>query len=159
MMFTQPAWDSPLTAAATATGNPESLHKTEKKRNGFTLIEMLIVFTLIGILVGLGLPQFTNATKRAREAVLKEDLFQFRKLIDQYRLDKGKYPPSLQALVDEGYLRQIPVDPITKSADTWVEVPETLSEENLLMGIQPGIYDVRSGSEQTGTDGTPYNTW
>ncbi|MBN1271233.1 MAG: prepilin-type N-terminal cleavage/methylation domain-containing protein [Candidatus Aminicenantes bacterium] len=158
-MFTQRVLVSPLTAADTVTGNSKVRHKQFFKRNGFTLIEMLIVFTLIGILVGLGIPQFTNAAKRARESVLKEDLFQFRKLIEQYRLDKGKYPPTLQSLVEEGYLRQIPVDPITKSADTWIEVPETLSEENLLMGVQPGIYDVHSGSDLIGTDGTPYNTW
>ncbi len=99
--------------------------RRKAKGSGFTLIEMIIVFTLIGILVGLGLPQYQSAAKRAREAVLKEDLFQFRKLIDQYFQDKGKYPASLQTLVDEKYLRTIPVDPMTKSATTWVEVRET----------------------------------
>ena len=90
---------------------------------------MIIVFTLIGILVGLGLPQYQTAARRAREAVLKEDLFQFRKLIDQYYLDKRKYPASLQTLVEEKYLRTIPVDPMTNSATTWVEVRETPSPD------------------------------
>ncbi|MCJ7563777.1 MAG: type II secretion system GspH family protein, partial [Candidatus Aminicenantes bacterium] len=94
------------------------------KDKGFTLIEMIIVFTLIGILVGLALPQYQSAVKKARESVLKETLFQLRKLIDQYYSDKGKYPASVQALVDENYLRKIPVDPITGKADTWLEVQE-----------------------------------
>lgn len=130
-----------------------------RRRGGFTLIELIIVFTLIAILVGLGLPQFKNSTKNAREVVLKEDLFQFRKLIDQFFMDKTKYPPSLQALVDEGYLREIPVDPITKSATTWVEVREQLTAENLIPGFEPGVIDIRSGSEAKSLDGTAYNTW
>jgi general secretion pathway protein G len=130
-----------------------------QRRGGFTLIELIIVFTLIAILVGLGLPQFKNSTKSAREVVLKEDLFQFRKLIDQFFVDKTKYPPSLQALVDEGYLRAIPVDPITKSDTTWVEVREQLTAENLTPGFEPGVIDIRSGSEAKSLDGTAYNTW
>ncbi|NIM58090.1 MAG: prepilin-type N-terminal cleavage/methylation domain-containing protein [Candidatus Aminicenantes bacterium] len=134
-----------------------SIHKN--KKNGFTLIEMLIVFALIGILVGLGLPQYKYATKRARESVLKENLFQIRKLIDQYYADKGKYPYSLQALVDEKYLRAIPIDPITGSSETWIEVPEILSEEDLILAVEPGISDVLSGSEMKSLDGTLYSTW
>lgn len=130
-----------------------------QKKKGFTLIEMVIVFTLIGILVGLALPQYKYATKRARESVLKENLFQLRKLINQYYTDKGKYPPSLQTLVEEEYLRRIPVDPITKSSETWVEVREALTEEELYAGVEPGVSDVLSGSEEKGLDGTPYNTW
>jgi general secretion pathway protein G len=130
-----------------------------QKQNGFTLIEMIIVFALIGILVGLGLPQFTNATKRAREAVLKEDLFLMRKLIGQYQLDKGQFPASLQTLVDDGYLYKVPIDPITKTADSWIEVMEVLSEEDLVAGVQPGISDVKSGSNATALDGTLYSTW
>ena len=130
-----------------------------RRRNGFTLIEMIIVFALIGILVGLGLPQYTNATKRAREAVLKEDLFLLRKLIGQYHLDKGQFPASLQTLVDDGYLYKVPVDPITKTADSWIEIMEVLSEEDLVAGVQPGISDVKSGSSETTLDGTLYSTW
>ncbi len=132
---------------------------TGKKKSGFTLIELIIVFTLIGILLGLALPQYKYATKKAREAVLKEDLFILRKLIDQYFSDKGKYPASLQTLVEEGYLRRLPVDPFTNSAETWEEVREVLSPEDMLAGKQPGVIDVRSGSKEKAIDGTPYNTW
>ena len=129
------------------------------RRPGFTLIEMIIVFTLIGILVGLGLPQYQTAAKRAREAVLKEDLFQFRKLIDQYYLDKRTYPASLQTLVEEKYLRTIPVDPITNSATTWIEVRETPSPDELTPPETLGVVDVKSGSEMKALDKTLYNTW
>jgi general secretion pathway protein G len=131
----------------------------KSKRPGFTLIELIIVFTMIGILVGLGLPQYKYALRKAREAVLKEDLFQIRKLIDQYFTDKEKYPASLQALVEDGYLRQIPVDPFTKSSQTWTEVREAPTEENLVLGQTLGIVDVHSGSEEKGLDGTAYTSW
>ena len=131
----------------------------KKNQPGFTLIEMIIVFSLIGILVGLGLPQYQTAARRAREAVLKEDLFQFRKLIDHYYQDKGKYPASLQSLVDEKYLRTIPVDPMTQSATSWVEVRETPSMDDLTSMENLGVIDVKSGSEANSLDGTPYNTW
>jgi len=135
------------------------MRKTDRKK-GFTLIEILIVFTLIGILVGLGIPQYKYATKRAREAVLKEDLFQMRKLINQYYVDKEKYPASLQTLVDENYLRAIPIDPMTRSSETWVEIQEIPSVEEIVIDFQPGVVDVRSGSDQKAIkDGTPYNTW
>ncbi|MBM3303276.1 MAG: prepilin-type N-terminal cleavage/methylation domain-containing protein [Deltaproteobacteria bacterium] len=126
---------------------------------GFTLIELIIVFALIGILVGLALPQYKTSLKKAREAVLKEDLFILRKLIDQYHTDKGKYPASLRTLVEEGYLRQIPVDPMTGSSETWVEIRETPSYEELLPGMEFGVMDVRSGSQEKALDGTTYNTW
>jgi general secretion pathway protein G len=126
---------------------------------GFTLIEIIIVFTLIGILVGLGLPQYKTSIKRARESVLKEDLFTFRKLIDQYLNDKGKYPASLQTLVEEAYLRKIPVDPMTNSAETWVEIRENPPYEEMVPGQEFGIVDILSGSEEKSLSGTPYNTW
>jgi general secretion pathway protein G len=129
------------------------------KDKGFTLIEMIIVFTLIGILVGLALPQYQSAVKKARESVLKETLFQLRKLIDQYYSDKGKYPASIQALVDENYLRKIPVDPITGKADTWLEVQEQPLADEIEPGQVFGIVDVHSGAEGKGLDGTPFNTW
>jgi general secretion pathway protein G len=132
------------------------LYHTNK---GFTLIEMLIVFTLIGILVGLGIPQYKYATIRAREAVLKENLFQLRTTIDQYYVDKGKYPPSLQSLVNEDYLRMIPEDPMTKSSDTWVVIREELTEENLYMGIEMGVFDIQSGSDRKAIDGSFYKDW
>jgi len=129
------------------------------KDKGFTLIEMIVVFTLIGILVGLALPQYQSSVKKARESVLKTTLFDLRKLIDQYYTDKGKYPASLQALVDENYLRKIPVDPITGKADTWVEVQEQPLADEIEPGQVFGIVDVHSGAEGKGLDGTPFNTW
>jgi general secretion pathway protein G len=130
-----------------------------KKDKGFTLIELIIVISIIGILVGLGIPNFKNATKRARESVLEENLFTMRKLINQYYVDKGQYPQSLQTLVDEEYLQKIPIDPITRSADTWVEIPQTMTMEEMAAGTMPGIVDVQSGSEEISTEGTAYNTW
>jgi general secretion pathway protein G len=161
MMSTPKTRERPWMEPNTESGRKVTkiLSAQENKKNGFTLIEMLIVFALIGILVGLGLPQYKYATKRARESVLKENLFQMRTLIDQYYADKGKYPYSLQALVDEKYLRAIPIDPITGSSETWIEVPEILSEEDLILAVEPGIADVISGSEQKAIDGTLYSTW
>ena len=132
---------------------------TASRRRGFTLIELIIVLTLIGILVGLALPEFRNSIKRSKETVLKEDLFIFRKLIDQYYQDKGKYPMMLQTLVQEGYLRAIPEDPITKSTTTWVEVREQPSLEDYMPTGQLGVIDVHSGSEAKALDGSLYNTW
>jgi general secretion pathway protein G len=126
---------------------------------GFTLIELIIVFTLIGILVGLGIPQYKYAVKKANEAALKETLFQMRTLLQQYYTDKHKYPISLQTLVDEKYLLKIPLDPMTKSTETWIEIQETLLEDDLLEGVIPGTADVRSGSYKKAIDGTIYNTW
>lgn len=150
------AWALPWMGLNTRSGKRMS-HAARQK--GFTLIELIIVITLIGILVGLGLPQFKNATKRAREATLKENLYQLRKLINQYLVDKGKYPQSLQTLVEEEYLYRIPVDPITRSTDTWVEIPQVMTMEEMASGALPGIMDVQSGSDDISTDGTAYNTW
>jgi general secretion pathway protein G len=130
-----------------------------RKRNGFTLIEILIVLTLIGILVGLALPQYKYSLKKGRETVLKENLFVLRKLIDQYYTDKGKYPASLQTLVEESYLRKIPIDPMTKKGDTWVEVRENPSYEDLVPNMEFGIVDVHSASQEKAIDGTTYDTW
>ena len=161
MTFTRETQARPWMEPNTENGKDmtKMLSTNKNEKNGFTLIEMLIVFALIGILVGLGLPQYKYATKRARESVLKENLFQMRTLIDQYYADKGKYPYSLQALVDEQYLRFIPIDPITGSSETWIEMPEILSEEDMIMAVEPGIADVLSGSEMKSLDGTLYSTW
>ncbi len=161
MMFTPRAARKRSTGRNTATGEAALARGRSRaaRRPGFTLIEMVIVFTLIAILVGLGLPQYRGASQSAREAVLKEDLFQFRRLIDQYYVDKHKYPASLKSLVDDGYLREVPKDPITKSAETWVEVKEEVNADNLTPGFVPGVVDVHSGSEAKAQDGTIYNTW
>ena len=124
---------------------------------GFTLIELMIVMALIVVLASIGLAMHANSQTRAREAVLKEDLFRLRDAIDQYYADKNMYPQSLEALVSDKYLRAIPVDPFTQSADTW---QTTMSESDPANpSAQPGIYDVKSGSDRTGLDGSEYSSW
>ena len=124
---------------------------------GFTLIELMIVMSLVVILAGIGLATHANSQTRAREAVLSEDLFRMRDAIDQYYADKNAYPSSLDALVSEKYLRALPVDPFTNSADTW---QTTLSEgDPSNPSAQPGIYNVKSGSDRTAINGTLYADW
>jgi general secretion pathway protein G len=120
-------------------------------------MELMIVMTLIVILAGIGLATYTNSVTRAREAVLKEDLFRMRDAIDQYYADKNQYPPSLEALAAEKYLRDIPVDPFTNSADTWRTELSEADPSNPT--AQPGVYNVRSGSDQTSLEGTLYADW
>ncbi len=133
---------------------------TRTGERGFTLIELIIVLSIIGLLVGLGMPTYKSATVKAREAVLRENLYILRKLIDQYAQDKGKYPASLQTLVQDSYIRVIPVDPVTRLSTTWVEVRELPSPEDPLLNEIPGVIDVKSGSEdKSPVDGSPYNTW
>ena len=124
---------------------------------GFTLIELLVVVSLIVILSTMGMAQYRASVIHANEAVLKEDLFGFRNAIDQYYADKGQYPGTLDALVSDGYLRKIPVDPFTRSADTWQSVPGEPDASNPT--AEPGVYDVKSGSDQTALDGTKYADW
>jgi general secretion pathway protein G len=124
---------------------------------GFTLIEILVVLTLIVVLASMGMSSYTNSVRHAREAVLKEDLFRMRDAIDQFYADKTKYPQSLQDLVTDGYLREIPKDPITNSADTWVTVPAESDPNN--PATEPGVYNVKSGSEDTSMEGTKYADW
>jgi general secretion pathway protein G len=124
---------------------------------GFTLIELMVVTLVIVVLAGIVLAQYGNTVTRSKEAVLAEDLFQMRKAIDEYYADKNKYPPSLDALVAERYIREIPVDPFTSSADTWQT--ETAEPDPRNPGAEIGIGDVKSGAQQTALDGTPYSEW
>jgi general secretion pathway protein G len=124
---------------------------------GFTLVELLIVISLIGVLAAMGMVQYKNSVQRGRESVLKTDLFHMRDAIDQYYADKGKYPSSLDALVTDGYLRKIPEDPITNSSTTWQTVPAEPDPAN--PSAEPGIYDVKSGATGTALDGTNYSEW
>jgi general secretion pathway protein G len=124
---------------------------------GFTLIELLVVMGLIVVLAGIGLANYQNSVRRSKEAVLKEDLFRMRDAIDQYYADKNKYPGDLQALVTDGYLRKLPVDPFTESADTWQTTPAEPDPANPTAEL--GIYDVKSGSDGTALDGTKYAEW
>jgi general secretion pathway protein G len=126
-------------------------------QSGFTLIEVLIVVTLVIILASVGMATYTNSTQRAREAVLREDLFRMRDAIDQFYADKNRYPASLQDLVSEKYLRDIPKDPMTDSADTW-QVENAEPDPNNPTA-EPGVYDVKSGSDGTAMDGTKYADW
>lgn len=130
---------------------------TRARRDGFTLIELMVVMALIVVLASIGLTLYANSVTRAKESVLKEDLFRMRDAIDQYYADKGKYPATLQDLVSDKYLRTIPADPFTNSAETWREIPSEPDPNNPT--AQPGVYDVRSGSDQTALDGTKYSDW
>ena len=124
---------------------------------GFTLIELLIVIAIIGIIAGIAAAQMRTAPQRAKEAVLKEDLFAIRDVIDQYFADKGKYPESLESLIEEGYLRKIPVDPITGSEETWQTVQAEATDEDTEGA--GGVIDVKSGADGTALDGTRYQDW
>ena len=128
-----------------------------KQSSGFTLIELLVVVTLIVVLAGIGISTYSLSVRRAREAVLREDLFRLRDAVDQYNADKGTYPPDLGSLVSGGYLRQIPKDPITDSADTWQVVMSEPDADN--PDATPGVFDVKSGAEGTAIDGSPYSEW
>ena len=128
-----------------------------RRAGGFTLIELLIVIALISILATMGVVQYRNSVQSAKEATLRTDLFRMRDAIDQYYADKAKYPASLDALVSDGYMRAIPEDPITKSADTWQTVPAEPEPGNT--SGDPGIYNIKSGAPGTGLDGTSYSDW
>jgi general secretion pathway protein G len=128
-----------------------------RRQGGFTLIELLVVIALISILAAMAVVQYRNSVLRSQEAVLKTDLFRMRDAIDQYFADKGKYPASLDALVSEGYMRRIPEDPITKSADSWQTVPAEPDPGN--PSSEPGVYDVKSGATGTSLEGSTYSDW
>ena len=117
---------------------------------GFTLMELMIVVSIVGILATLAMPSYHVSVVKAKEAALQQDLSTLRDVLDQHRADQGKYPPSLQVLVSAGYMRVIPKDPFTGSATTWQEMTDP---------VEGGVVDVFSGAEFVGTNGTPYNRW
>jgi len=126
-------------------------------RRGFTLVELMIVMTVVTVLISLAVPMYQKSIVRAKESVLRSNLFTIRTLIDEYTFDKQKAPQALEELVREGYLRQVPLDPITGSNQTWkVVMEDVMSSVNQ---TEPGIFDVRSGSDQTSLEGTPYSEW
>lgn len=131
-------------------------NKRIKKEGGFTLIELLVVIAIIGILVTVATVQYKNAIQKAKEAVLREDLYILRDSIDQYYADKGKYPADLETLVEEKYIRMVPIDPITQSADTWEVEYSEYTDDPL---SEPGIIDVKSGAEGVAMGGMPYSEW
>jgi len=127
------------------------------RQRGFTLIEMIIVISIIAILVAIAAPIYKNHVLRARESVLKQDLQAMRDAISQYTQDKNKAPQDLNDLVSAGYLRALPRDPFTESTETWVPVQEDVNDT--LDQTQSGISDVHSGSDRISSEGTAYNTW
>ena len=131
--------------------------KRQNSESGFTLIELMVVMLIIAVLMMIAIPNYVAAVKSAHEAVLKEDLHVMRNAIDSYTMDKQKAPQSLQDLVDSGYLKSIPVDPMTRTNDGWVV--NQSDDMHSLDQSEPGIDDVHSGDEATGSDGQPYSTW
>ncbi|MGH9544261.1 MAG: type IV pilin protein [Terriglobales bacterium] len=124
---------------------------------GFTLIELMIVISMILILVSISIPAYNQSILRAKESVLRQDLFELRSLISQYTLDKQKAPQGLDDLVQAGYIKQLPIDPMTGSNSTW-----TVEQEDSVMSVdqqEPGISDVHSGAEGMSSDGTAYSSW
>jgi general secretion pathway protein G len=128
---------------------------------GFTLIELIVVVAIIGILATIAVPAMKTAPQRAREAALKEDLFTLRSCLDQFHADRGRYPTSLDEVVSLGYLRGVPVDPVTHSRETWVVVYEEVTggESERQQEAGQGIIDIHSGSEDNALDGTRYADW
>jgi general secretion pathway protein G len=134
-----------------------AIRRKKSTESGFTLIELMVVMLIIGVLMLIAVPSYTGMIKAARESVLKEDLHVIRNAIDSYTMDKQKAPQSLQDLVEAGYLKVIPVDPMTRSAESWVT--EQSDSLHSIDPSEPGIDDVHSGDQEPGSDGQPYSTW
>jgi general secretion pathway protein G len=124
---------------------------------GFTFVELMVVIAIIVILISMAIPIYSRSIARAKESVLKNNLFTLRTVIDNYTYDKQKAPGSLQDLVTDGYLREIPMDPVTGSNQTWKTIMEDATQS--VNQSEPGVFDVRSGSDKIGLDGTQYSEW
>lgn len=166
MMFTHSVKGLLLTVADTKTG---SLPQHYRGKHGFTLIELMIVMTIVAILAAIAVPNYQRYLIRAREAVLQENLYGIRSAIDQFYADQGKYPDAFADLVDKKYMREIPRDPFTGKNDTWLAVAPVaempsgtgggISSSGAISLPKGNVYDVQSGSNLTGTNGVPYNEW
>lgn len=130
---------------------------TRHRRRGFTLVELLIVMTILSIIISMAVPIYQRSIQRAKESVLKQNLFTLRTVIDEYTYDKQRAPQSLQDLVEFGYLREIPVDPIVGTRTDWIIVMEDAVAS--VDQTSPGIFDVKSSSGDVSLEGTPYNEW
>ena len=128
-----------------------------RRAAGFTFVELMVVITIIVILISMAIPIYNNTIRRSKESVLKNNLFTLRTVIDNYTYDKQKAPQSLQDLVNDGYLRDVPMDPMTGSNQSWKTIMEDASQS--VNQTEPGIFDVKSGSDKIGLDGTPYSEW
>lgn len=126
------------------------------RMRGFTFVELMVVITIVVILVTMAIPIYSNTIKRSKESVLKQNLFTLRTVIDNYTYDKQKAPQSLQDLVRDGYLRDVPVDPLTGN-NQWRTIMEDAAQS--VNQSEPGIFDVRSNSDKNSLDGTPYSEW
>ena len=127
------------------------------KQGGFTLIELLVVTAIVGLLAAIAVGNYRQHIRRTQEAVLKENLWSMRNQINMYFSDKGRYPADLRQLVDDKYLREVPIDPITKQNTTWITIPADIAEEDI--SLEPGIMDVRSGAPGIAMDGSSYSEW
>jgi general secretion pathway protein G len=130
--------------------------RTGRRSLGFTMIELMIVMAVISILVAIAVPMYQKSVVRAKESVLRQNLFTLRTVIDEYTYDKAKAPQALQDLVAAGYLRQIPIDPMTGQADWEIEMEDAVTSVNQ---TEPGIYQVKSKSDKQSLEGTPYAEW
>lgn len=145
-----------VSSAMPACGGSGTAVTVRKRRLGFTFVEMMVVITIIVILISIAIPIYQRSIIRAKESVLKNNLFTLRTVIDNYTYDKEKAPQSLPDLVTDGYLKKLPLDPMTNT-DQWKTVMEDASQA--INQSEPGIFDIHSNSDKISLDGTPYSDW